>query len=343
MQNTLPRSFFKSFLVTVGAVIGLFIGFFVVALLFSILESADKTPTMLYTAEIQPNAKGERKVLSKSAPVILEVDVSGAIGLEELTGSKFARLLVESRENTLKGNRVKAILLHLNTPGGTVHDADAIYRHLLAYKKQYNVPVYAYVDGMCASGGVYVASAADKIYSSDVSIIGSVGVVSGPFVNAYDLIKKIGLTSLTLTEGKGKDALNPLRPWTEDEAKPLQDVMAYFYQSFVDIVVKGRPQMSKDKLINVYGAHVFPAPQAQEYGYIDVAGASREETLEALLKAIDIEDDFYQVVSLSQSPWAALFKSESPLLSGKVTHNLNLHPTELHPEFMNQLLYLYRP
>lgn len=65
-------------------------------------------------------------------------------------------------------------LVYINTPGGTVVDADGIYRALLEYKTKYDVPIYAYIDGLCASGGMYVALAADKIFASDVSLIGSV-------------------------------------------------------------------------------------------------------------------------------------------------------------------------
>ena len=217
MQPTLSRSSLRAFFMTAAAVIGLFFGLFVVILCFSILQSADRTPTQSFTAEIEPNANMTRKVLSNSAPVVLKVSIQGPVGVEPLNAQTMSRLLVESRENTLKNNRVKAILLHINTPGGTVTDADSIYRQLLAYKARYNTPIYAYVDGMCASGGMYIASAADKIFASDVSLIGSVGVLAGPFINASELIKTIGLTALTLSEGKGKDALNPLRPWKEGD------------------------------------------------------------------------------------------------------------------------------
>lgn len=342
MQNSLIRSSLKTFLMSIAAIVGLFVGLFLIALLFGILESADRTPTQHFVPEIEANADGVRKVLSKSAPVVLRLNIHGPIGVEALNAANTRQLLVESRENTLKGNRVKAILLHINTPGGTVTDADGIYRMLQTYKAQYNVPVYAYVDGMCASGGMYVASAADKIYASDVSLIGSVGVLLGPFINASNLIEKIGLSSLTLTAGKDKDMMNPLRPWKEGESKWLKETVDYFYETFIDIVAKARPNLSKEKLVNEYGAHVFPAVQAQEYGFIDVAGASYRDALTALLKEIDIEDDYYQVVALNQSAWAALFKSENSLFSGTVRHKLEL-PGNVIPEFENKYLYLYCP
>lgn len=342
MHGTVLHSSLKTFFMAVAAILGLFIGFFLIALMFGLIQSADSTPPSLFSSEIQPNAKGERKVLSKSAPVILKLNINGVIGTELLSSNLVNNLLIETREGSLKNDRVKAILLSINSPGGTVSDADGIYRHLLEYKKRYNVPVYAYVDGLCASGGMYIASAADKIYASDVSLIGSVGVIAGPFLNASELMKTVGLHALTLSAGIGKDNLDPLRPWKPDEEKPMQDIITNFYGSFVDIVTKARPNLSKEKLITEYGAHIFPAVTAQQYGYIDVAGANYELALNDLVNKIGIEDDYYQVISLSQSPWASIFNSKTSPLFGKVVHTLDL-PYDLKPELMNQYLYLYRP
>ncbi|MFI5264393.1 MAG: S49 family peptidase, partial [Candidatus Kapaibacterium sp.] len=90
---------------------------------------------------------------------------------------------VESQEGDFKNNRVKGILLYMDTPGGYSTDSDTIYRLLMEYKKQYKVPIYAYVDGLCASGGMYIAITADKIMASDTSLIGSIGVIAPTFMN----------------------------------------------------------------------------------------------------------------------------------------------------------------
>ena len=94
-------------------------------------------------------------------------------------------------------------------------DADGIYRAIKHYKEQYQVPVIAYVDGLCASGGMYIACAADKIYATDVSLVGSVGVLFPSFMNFSKLLDTVGVQSLTISSCKGKDDMNPLRPWKE--------------------------------------------------------------------------------------------------------------------------------
>ena len=199
----------------------------------------------------------------------------------------------------------------------------------------------AYVDGLCASGGMYVACAADEVYATDTSIVGSIGVLTSPFLNFSKLMEKVGIGALTISAGKGKDDLDPLRPWREGEDKNIQDLITYYYHSFVDLVTKNRPKVDRNALINTYGAQVFPAAEAERIGYIDGIG-SRESTLMKLLVSIGIEDDYYQVIHLENSNWwNQLLKADSPLLTGKVKHEL-LVDGELPLHFFNQPLYLFR-
>src|SRR5690606_9333623 len=137
-------------------------------------------------------------------------------GTESFNMNTFRAQLMESREGIFEKSPVVALLLHIQSPGGTVIDADGIYRAIKAYKAQHNIPVYAYVDGLCASGGMYIAAAADKIFASDVSLIGSVGVISPPTFNFTKTMEKLGIEALTLSAGIGKDDLNPFRPWKAD-------------------------------------------------------------------------------------------------------------------------------
>lgn len=342
MRESILHASLRTFFVALFWVIGITAGLILVVLLFSLAETTETTPSATFTEEIVPNADGERKILSKSAPVILRVNIEGTIGELSLTQSKIENLLVESREGTLKNDRVKAILLFLNTPGGTVSDADGIYRALLNYKKKYNVPVYAFVDGMCASGGMYVASAADKIYATNVSLIGSVGVIAPSYFNLTELMTKVGVQALTISAGKGKDELNPLRPWKEGEDRQVKELIDYYYAYFVDIVTKARPQLSRESLVKDYGAAIFPARKAEELGFIDHADSSYSEALRALLAAIGIDDNYYQVVQLSDETWyKSLFQSKANILNGEIKHTIGYN--EFSPKLMNQYLYLYKP
>lgn len=343
MHDSVFKSAIRSFFITLFAILGIFIALLLIMLFFSTASESIKEPERTYKTEIQPNAKGVRKILSNTAPVILKLNVEGTIGTELLNGQTINQQLIESREGDLKNNRVKAVLLCINSPGGTVTDSDMIYRYIKQYKEQYKVPVYAYINGICASGSYYAAVGADKIFATDTSLIGSVGVVSGPFFNAVQLLEKIGVDPLMLSAGKGKTDLNPFRKWEPGEQKNMQDIINYYYHSFVNIVTSERPSLPKEKLVKDYGAQVYPASEAAKMGYIDEAGSNYSSALTALLKQIGIEDDFYQVVQLQSKKWyAELFNSKNPLLKGVVKHQLDISG-EIDPHLRDQFLYMYSP
>ncbi len=327
----------RSFCTSIAVILGLALGVGVVTIAVSVLVGPQYFPPRSEPM-VMPDAQGERMLLPGNSPAVLRIDFHGVIGMGDLVSSKIESLLLDSREDFLKGDRVKAILLHLNTPGGAADDADAIYRALMHYKTQYKVPIYAYVEGLCASGGMYIASAADKIYATPSSIIGSVGVIMGPTFNFSDAMTKIGVSSLTLTQGKDKDALNPFRPWKPGEDATLQAVIASLYHRFVSIVAAARPLLTQDKLINDYGAHVYIAEEAEKLGYIDVADSDYSHALTGLTEAAGLKDS-YQVVQLTPfHPFlSGLAQSLSPQkifqwLGAPVTHELS-----------GKFLYLYSP
>lgn len=334
----------RSFCTSFAAIIGILVGVVLIFLVMTMFSSPDITPKMS-DLTIAPDAEGNRDLLQTTTPVILKIDIHGVIGQGDLTEEKFQKMLLDSREGMLAHDRVKAILLCLDTPGGTVKDGDGIYRALIEYKKKYEVPIYAYVDGLCASGGMYIACAADKIFATLSSVIGSVGVIIGPSFNVSQLMDRYGVQALTITEGKNKDMLSPFRPWQEGEDRSLRNITAATYERFLSIVLSARPTMERDKLINEYGAQIYMAEKAQELGYIDMANSDYNTALSELAKAAHLSEEApYQVMQISAPhPFFADFASEKlGLLSGKLTHTLRLGPY-MDSELSGRLLYLYQP
>ena len=350
MSQSIFLSAMRSFFVSFFAIIGLCLGFIPALLIvgsISSLSTPNSTAVLetIYTPEIVANADGVRKKLSDDTPIILKLNVSGIIGTDSLNMKSFRTQLNESREGVFENNPIQAILLHIESPGGTVVDADGIYRAIKSYKEQYKVPVYAYVDGLCASGGMYIAAAADKIYASDVSLIGSIGVISPPIFNFSKTMEKLGVESLTLSAGIGKDDLNSFRPWKADEGQVYQKIINYYYDHFVNVMTTNRPLLNKTKLIEVYGANVFSAEQAKDYGFIDEAGISLNDTIRHLTSSLNISDDNYQIIQLDKKNWMTeIFGaySNSAILKGEIRHKLDFG-SELNSDLMNQFLYLYRP
>ncbi len=332
------RTFSKMFF----GVCGIFLAFMAMSLIYNSIADTDASPTDAKTkVKYLPDADGNRAT-STSCPVILQINIDGVIGDPKgVNTHAIENVLLDSRTGTFQNDRVKGILLYMNTPGGTVVDSDNIYRMLNQYKERYKVPIFAFVDGLCASGGMYISSSADQMYAGPASIIGSVGVIIGPFFNVTEVMGKVGILSKTITQGLDKDMMSPFRPWKPDEDGSLKAVTAYFYQHFVEIVTSARERLDKEKLIGEYGAKVFDPITAQQYGYVDVANTSRDATLMALLGAAGIDPAAtYQVVALEQkNEWlTSLFNSQSPLFTGRIEHTLDTGA----PPIKDQIAYLYR-
>lgn len=343
MISSILRAFFRSIFV----LLGLFVGFIVISIIFPLISGSGQ-PTPKTTLEILPDLQWRRETASSFAPVILQINIHGVIGdltskFHQVTSDQIRDILVDSRTKPLQNDRVKGILLHFNTPGGTVTDSDSIYRMLKKYKELFKVPIFSYVDGLCASGGMYIASASDRIFCSDNGIVGSIGVRSGPFFNVYDTITRWGIQAKTLTEGLEKDAMNPVRPWKPDEDANLKQLLADFYQQFVDLVTAARPRINKTKLINEYGAKLFTGIYAQEIGYVDVANSNYETALLALMQEAKIDPSQpYQVVELQprRNAFAELIEGNS-LLSNKREHHIQIGPETLNCR--EPCAYLYLP
>lgn len=326
MHDSLFKSSVRAFCVALFGVLGALIAITLITFtLVGIYASTDED-TLSSKVKILPDAAGNRKKLSSDTPVLLQINFDGSIGLDNLTASKIEEILLDSREDSFKDDRVKGVLLVINSPGGTVNDSDIIHRHLKEYKERHNVPIYAYINGLCASGGYYIACAADKIYASDVSLVGSIGVLSWPpFMNLYDALEKIGVSSLTLSAGKGKDEMNPFRPWKDDEPRHYQDLIDFYYTRFVSIVSEARP-IDKEQVIKNLGAEIFPSPKAKKLQLIDATDYSRSEAIEALAKAAGVEEKYQVVCFDTKSWWKKLLKEEpsTPLITGKIKHELSL-------------------
>lgn len=328
------RSLLSGFFLLIGISIGsVFLIFFVAAAITS--TSTSTTLEKENEVTILPDASGVR-TSSSTLPVLLKISIDGTIGTENLVMEKVRSQLQESQEDNLKG-RVKGIFLYINSPGGTVTDSDGIYWALKDYKEKYKVPVIAFTEGLCASGGYYIACSADKIYSTDTTMIGSVGVIFSSFLNLTKLLEKVGVDSLTISAGKGKDDLNPLRTWKPDEAVPYKELCDFYYNYFVSIVTANRPGLSAEKLKADLGARVFAGPDALKYGYIDQTGVFYNEALTLLVKEAGLENETYQVIELTPKlDWSTLFKGSS-FLTGSMKHEVK----GFDPTLSGKFLYLY--
>ncbi|MDD3579589.1 MAG: signal peptide peptidase SppA [Desulfobacca sp.] len=220
----------------------------------------------------------EEKVISgQGRDKILLMDISGM--LLEQSPTRWLGLggpvslpsrVKEELKKASADKRIKALVLRVHSPGGTVNAADLIYHELVRFKEERQVKIIAWVMGLAASGGYYVAQAADTIIAQPTSIIGSIGVVALKF-NVKGLMDKIGVDTELVKSGQLKDLWSPFRPASPEEARLMQGIIDDFHRRFVGLVVKHR-QLSRAEVLKCADGRIFTASQALAHRLLDSIG-----------------------------------------------------------------------
>jgi protease-4 len=217
----------------------------------------------------------EQVVSGHGRDKVLLLDVSGMIlqgprGWLHLTSATTAARVKEELDKAGKDDRVKALVLRINSPGGTVSASDIIYHELMAFKEKKKAPVVACFLGLAASGSYYAAQAADTIIATPTGITGSIGVIAMKF-NVKGLMDKIGVDPEMVKTGQWKDFWSPFKASTPKEKEMMQNIIDQFYQDFVEVVAKGRKQPVQ--VVRQWAdGRVFTAKQALDLGLVDRVG-----------------------------------------------------------------------
>ena len=178
----------------------------------------------------------------------------------------------EELDTAREDDQIKAIVLRINSPGGTVTGSDLLYDEIRRFKQERKLPVVAQLMGTAASGGYYVALAADEIYAERTTVTGSIGVIfSG--VNIAGLMEKFGVENQTITSGKFKDAGSLLRRMRPEERAQLQSVIDDLYARFVEVVQTGRTKLTGEQIRALADGRIFSATQAKQAGLVDEIGS----------------------------------------------------------------------
>lgn len=210
-----------------------------------------------------------------TGPAVLVIDLEGDIN----TGSAapFSTNTMVASDNVANLIRsasddsdVRAILLRVNSPGGSVVGSDEIYQSL----KDSRLPIVVYVRELAASGGYYISMAADNIYANPNSLIGSVGVIS-TIPNAEELLKKVGVEFSVFTSGDSKDFGSLYRKMTEEEQAYWQGILDETYDRFVQIVAEGR-NLPLEQVLDFADGRVYTGQQALDRRMIDALGYEKE-------------------------------------------------------------------
>jgi protease-4 len=256
------------------------------------------TGCAIITIPLFPSERGlqERVLEGEGTAKILLVDISAVIsekkrskGLGLGTEASLVARIKEELQKAEKDESVKGIVVKINSPGGTVTATDTIYHELTEYKERTGARIVACVTGLAASGGYYVASAADEIIAHPTSVTGNIGVIALKF-NVDQLFSKVGIQTETVKSADKKDMWSPFRPSTPEEKEIIQAVINTFHNRFVRVVHAGRRSLlSQEEIEELADGRIFTAEQALAAKLIDKIGYLND-AVKALKGSLDLTE-----------------------------------------------------
>lgn len=198
------------------------------------------------------------------------VDIDGVIAPDSEAS---ADLIVAGLRAAFENNGTAGVIIRINSPGGSPVQAGYVNDEIRRLRKKYpDIPVYAVISDVCASGGYYIASAADKIYADKASIVGSIGVIMAGF-GFVDALEKLGIERRVLHEGENKALMDPFAPLRPDEVVHMQELLKDIYAQFIEVVKKGRGNRLKDDAA-VFSGLIWTGEQSVELGLVDALASA---------------------------------------------------------------------
>lgn len=222
-----------------------------------------------------PGPLQETQVSGTGKAKVLLMEISGVISSQDGDGFVPTPSLIASVKEQLtratQDEAVKAVVLRINTPGGTVTASDIIHHELKTFKTNRKIPIIASIMDVGASGGYYIAAAADTVLAHPSSVTGSIGVIMLT-MNARGLLEKVGVEATAVTSGPRKDMGSPFRTMTTEERAIFQGLIDSFYQRFLSVVQEGRPNLQMDQIKKLADGRIYTGDQAKAAGLVDEIG-----------------------------------------------------------------------
>ncbi len=258
------------------------------------------------------------KFFKSKASVINVVRLNGVIA----SGSKFlgsSNLSLESLEKQIErafsGKKIAGVALVINSPGGSPVQSALIAERIIELSKKNNIPVFAFVEDVAASGGYWLACAADEIFVMPASIVGSIGVISAGF-GFVEVIKKIGVERRVFSKGDNKGMLDPFQPQNSDDVKVITDLQEEIHQQFKDWVSSRRGNRLNIDVVKkegIFEAKIFSGTKACEFGLADSIGELKQVMRErfndkVVFKEISGRKKLGQRLGLSSSSYSRIIE-----------------------------------
>ncbi len=213
------------------------------------------------------------------------IEINGVIAANTEARADY---VVTGLRKAFKDENTQGVILRINSPGGSPVQAGYINDEISRLKEKYpEIPVYAVISDMCASGGYYIAAAADKIYANKASIVGSIGVIMAGF-GFVDTIEKLGIERRLLHAGNNKGFMDPFQPLKPEETTHVQRLLNEIHQQFIAVVKSGRG----DRLIDdekLFSGLIWSGQESIKLGLVDGL-ASASQVARDVIGAEDIVD-----------------------------------------------------
>jgi protease-4 len=255
------------------------------------------------------------------------------IRVQGIIDSAMARDIIEQIEYAQNDHRVKAIIINVDSPGGTVSGSDQIHNAIVKYRNDYEKPVVGFMQNLAASGGYYISVATDEIVAEPTTITGSVGVIMGYLVLQDLLEGKLGIEPVVVKSGRRKD-------WPSSFRKPTEEELLYYREKVIDpafnrfkqIVADGRKELSMEDVTRLADGSIFPAEEALEEKMVDELGYFND----AVTKAKELANLYDAQVVEYRRPFsfASIFGAETNAI-------FKLDKNKLYELSTPQVMYLW--
>jgi protease-4 len=223
------------------------------------------------------------------------VELNGVIADDQIAS---ADNIVTALRDAFDNKKSAGVILRINSPGGSPVQSGYIYDEIRRLRKEHpDTPLYAVVTDICASGGYYIASAADKIYADKASIVGSIGVRMDNF-GFVDAINKLGIERRTLTAGENKALLDPFLPENENVKAHMQNMLTEIHQQFINSVKEGRGDRLDTSIEGIFSGLIWTGETAVKIGLVDELASTsyvaREVIGEEIIVNYTVQDDILE-------------------------------------------------
>ncbi|ORU93315.1 MAG: peptidase S49 [Cycloclasticus sp. symbiont of Poecilosclerida sp. N] len=244
------------------------------------------------------------------------IDIKGVI---MAGGEADAENIIKSLNEAIKDKNTKGVILRVNSPGGSPVQSSYVYKAIQGIRQENpDIPIHAVVEDLCASGGYFIASAADKIFVNESSIVGSIGVVMNGF-GFTEAMKKLGVERRLYTAGEHKGFLDPFSDANQYEQAHIESMLNDVHQEFIEAVKTGRGERLKDNP-DLFSGLVWAGVESIQLGLTDgignVQSVAKNEIGEENIVDFTVEQPLFEKVVKSIGVAMAEFTAKLSSMSG---------------------------